>query len=81
MMLKTTVATGIALLASLCVSAAPTDSLILSREKCVEIALSENPTIRVADLEVKRLDYSKRETLASLFPSIDFQGAYQRAIE
>ena len=52
MMLKTTVATGIALLASLCVSASPTDSLILSREKCVEIALSENPTIRVADLEV-----------------------------
>ncbi len=69
------------LLTALPMRGAAQDSLILSRQKCVEIALSENPTIRVADLEVKRLDYSKKETLASLFPSIDFSGSYQRAIE
>lgn len=54
---------------------------ILSREECVRIALETNPTIRVADMEVRRTDYSKRETLASLFPSIDFSGSYQRSIE
>lgn len=55
--------------------------LILSREKCVEIALSDNPTIRVADMEVQRMDYSRRETLAALFPTIDFGASYQRSIE
>ncbi len=58
-----------------------TDTLRLSREQCVDIALQDNPTIRVADLEVKRMDYSKKEVLANLFPSIDFTGAYQRSIE
>ena len=57
------------------------DTLRLSREECVRIALQESPTVKVADLEVKRMDYSKKETLASLFPSIDFSGAYQRSIE
>lgn len=53
----------------------------LSREECIAIALQDNPDIRVADLEIKRMDYSKREVQASLFPQIDFSGSYQRAIE
>lgn len=57
------------------------DTVRLSRQECVSIALQDNPTIRVADLEVKRMDYSKRETLASVFPNIDFSGAYQRTIK
>ena len=63
-------------------AAAPQGALLrLSREECIQIALQDNPTIRVADLEVKRLDYSKKEIRASLFPSIDFSGAYQRTID
>lgn len=58
-----------------------TDTLTLSREQCVEIALQESPVIKVADLEVKRMDYSRWETIANLFPSVDFQAAYQRTIE
>lgn len=57
------------------------DTLRLSRNECVTIALQESPTIRISDLEVKRVDYSKRETLANLFPNIDFTGAYQRTIK
>lgn len=53
----------------------------LSRQECIAIALQDNPTIKVADMEVKRMDYSKKETRGSLFPSIDFSGAYQRSIE
>lgn len=60
---------------------AANDTVRLSRQECVSIALQGNPTIRVADLEVKRMDYSKRETLASVFPNIDFSGAYQRTIK
>lgn len=58
-----------------------TDTLRLSREDCVAAALQESPTIKVANLEVKRMDYSKKEVLGSLFPSIDFSGSYQRSIE
>lgn len=57
------------------------DTIRLSREECVAIALQENQTVRVSDLEVKRMDYSKKEVLANLFPTIDFTGAYQRSIE
>lgn len=56
-------------------------TLTLSRSECIAIALQENPTIKVADMEVRRMDYSKKEALAPLFPSIDFTGAYQRSIE
>ncbi|MDE7402835.1 MAG: TolC family protein [Muribaculaceae bacterium] len=60
---------------------AATDTLRLSRRECVGIALQESPTIKVANLEIKRMDYSKKEVIANLIPSIDFQAAYQRAIE
>ncbi|MDE5876956.1 MAG: TolC family protein [Muribaculaceae bacterium] len=56
-------------------------TLRLSLRDCLDIALQDNPTVRIADMEVTRTDYSKRETLAALFPTIDFSGAYQRSIE
>ncbi len=65
------------------VSACPiaAETLSLSREECVEIALRDNPTVRIADMEVKKVNYAKKETLASVFPSIDFSASYQRSIE
>lgn len=55
--------------------------IVMSLADCIRVALDQSPTIRVADLEIKRVDYSKKENLASLFPQIDFSGAYQRTIE
>ncbi len=60
---------------------AAAETLTLSLEQCQEIALRDNPTVRVADMEVKKVDYAKKETLAGVFPSIDFSAAYQRSIE
>lgn len=57
------------------------ESLILSRQQCIDIALDTSPTIKVADLEVKRMEYAKKETRGGLFPTIDFSAAYQRSIE
>lgn len=56
-------------------------TISLSREDCIRIALDSSPTIKVADLEVKRLEYAKKETQGGLLPTIDFQAAYQRSIE
>lgn len=57
------------------------DPVILSRQQCIEVALQDNPTVKIADWEIKKVNYAKKETLASVFPSIDFTGAYQRSIE
>lgn len=56
-------------------------TVTLSRQECIAIALQENLTVKVADMEIHRMDLSKKETRAALFPKVDFSGAYQRAIE
>lgn len=53
----------------------------MSRQECVDIALSQSTTIRIADMEVKRVTYAKRETIGNLLPQIGFSLSYQRSIE
>lgn len=58
------------------------DSILrISRAECVRVALEQNPTIRIADMEIERMDYSRKETRAGLLPTLDFSLAYQRSIE
>ena len=59
---------------------ASSDTLSLSVDECVAIALDENPTIKIADMEITRVDYSKRETIGQLFPNITFSAAYSRTL-
>lgn len=59
-----------------------TDSVLhLDMDRALTIALSESPTIKIADLEVKKTDYSKRETIAGLLPQIDASASYQRSLK
>ncbi len=77
----------VAILAGTSASFAQVDSTAAAREvtlsldECVAIALDSSPTVKVADLEVKRVDYSKKEAIGSLFPQINFSLSYQRSIE
>ncbi|MDE7413069.1 MAG: TolC family protein [Muribaculaceae bacterium] len=57
------------------------DTLRISRQNCIEIALQDNPTVKVADLEVKKMDYARKEVKGSLLPTVDFSLSYQRSIE
>lgn len=52
----------------------------LTLEQALEIALSENPTIRIADQEIEIKRYAKQGTYASLYPQIDATAQYQRVI-
>ena len=52
--------------------------LVLSLDDCIRIALNENPTIKVAEMEIERVDYSKKETLGQLLPEVNFSGQYTR---
>lgn len=56
------------------------DTVRLSLDECLTIALNENPTIKVADMEITRVDYSKKETLGQLFPTIAFVATYNRTL-
>lgn len=59
-----------------------TDSVLnLNLDRALTIALSESPTIKIADLEVQKTDYSKREVIAGLLPQIDASASYQRALK
>lgn len=40
----------------------------LSLDDCVAIALSENPTVRIADMDIAKADYSKRKRLGNCCP-------------
>lgn len=57
------------------------DTITVSLPKALEIALSESPTIKVANKEIQRVNYSKKERKGGLFPSVSLSGAYQRAIK
>lgn len=57
------------------------DTIRVSLDKAIEIALSENPTIKVADKEIQRVTYSKKEREGGLYPNISLSGAYQRALK
>ena len=49
-------------------SAQTSQPIVLDLAKSLEIALSENPTIKVADLEIERQDWVRKETIGNLLP-------------
>ncbi len=55
-------------------------ALTLTLEQALEIALSENPTIKVAEQEIEIKRYAKQETYSSLYPRFDATAQYQRVI-
>lgn len=52
----------------------------MTLDAAVALALSENPTIKVADMEVARYDYVKRQTWGNLLPKVSASGSYTRSI-
>ena len=67
------------LLGALSFSAAEAQ-MTLSLDQAIEIALSDNPTIVVAGLEVERYDYVKKQTVSALYPKLDVSGQYSYAL-
>ena len=44
---------------------------VITLEQALEIALSNNPTVRIADLEIHRANYARKGSYASLLPQIN----------
>ncbi len=53
---------------------------IITLEQALRIAVSENASVQVADMEVERSGYERKGTYASLFPQVDGSASYQRTI-
>ena len=56
-------------------------TLVLSLDDALKIALSENTSIKVADLEIKRQKYAQKGAYGALFPQISATGMYSYAIK
>ena len=64
----------------------PTDSIIvqepqplqLTLNQALEIALSENNTVKIADMTVEKTGYARKGSYASLYPNVSINGSFQR---
>ena len=55
--------------------------LQLTLDQALEIALSENTTIKIADMTVEKTGYAKKGSYASLYPNVSISGSYQRTLQ
>lgn len=55
--------------------------LIVDLNTAIEIALNENPTIKIAEMEITKKEYSKKSAYGALMPQVDLIGQYQRTIK
>ena len=62
-------------------SAQAQDTLRITLQDAVRVALSDNPTIKVAGQEIQLKKEARREAYAGLFPEASLVGSYSRAIK
>ncbi len=73
-----------AMMVAICFSAMGTtaqERLALTLEQAIEIALSDNPTIQVAEQTIELKKISNKETALGLLPEASLSGAYTRTIK
>ena len=56
-------------------------TLVLTLDDALKIALSENVSVKVADMEVQRNEYARKGAYGALFPQISASGMYSYAIQ
>ena len=66
---------------SLAQAQAPTDSVELNLDKVLEIALSDNPDIQVANKTIEIKKYAKKESITGLFPTVSASASGTKNIE
>ncbi len=71
----------IAILCLCALGAMAQEKLALTLEQAIEIALSDNPTIQVAEQTVQLKKISNKETVLGLLPEASLSGAYTRTIK
>ena len=57
------------------------DSLIISLDQAIEIALEESNSVKIADLTIEKSGYAQKGSYAALYPNISASGSYQRTLK
>ena len=70
-----------AMLAMLATSAKAQEVLKVTLQEAIQIALSENPTIKVADQEIQLKKEANREVIYGLLPEVSLVGSFSHTIE
>lgn len=63
------------------VSAQNSDSVHVTLDKAVQMALSDAPSVRIADRNVQIKKYYNKEQIAALFPDVSMSASYQRTLK
>ena len=71
----------LALLIMMATSAKAQDTLRITLKDAIQIALSENPTIKVADQEIELKKEANREVIWGLLPEVNMVGSFNHTIE
>ena len=69
------------LLAFVAMNAQAQDTLRISLKEAIQSALSENPTIKVADQEIQLKKEANREVIWGLLPEVSLVGSFNHTIE
>ena len=56
------------------------ETLRLTLDQALEIALAESNTIKIADMTVEKSGYAQKGSYASLYPNVNITGSYQRTL-
>lgn len=57
------------------------DTVHVNLDAALKMALSESPTMRIANRDVQIKKYYKKEQIVSMFPSVSLSGTYSRTIQ
>ena len=56
-------------------------ALPITLEEAIEIGLSDNPTVRIADQEIQRMEYAQKEAWGNLLPNLSGTGQFSHNIQ
>lgn len=69
------------MLALSAISTQAQDTLKITLKDAIQVALNENPTIKIAGTEIQLKKTAQKEAYLSLFPEANLAGSYSRAIQ
>ena len=55
--------------------------VVLTLEDALKVALSENTSVKVADMEIERQQYARKGSYAALLPQVSASGMYSYALK
>ena len=57
------------------------DKVVLTLEDALKVALSENTSVKVADMEIRRQEYARKGSYGALLPQVSASGMYSYALK